>query len=90
MLFFSDNNISQGSVETRLRCGGTFYYDSTRNLRLSTSLVEFKNRSVFGKVRGTNIVAPFFGHGIHADSMLRLTLVKSGQFQDVTAGNSVL
>ena len=27
---FSDTNISQGSVATRLRCGGTFYYRFSR------------------------------------------------------------
>ena len=53
MLFFSDINLSQGSVETRLKYGGTIYYNFTRNLRLEgLSVVEFKNRSAFGKVRG--------------------------------------
>jgi len=32
---FSDINISQGSVATRLRCGGIFYYSFARNLPLS-------------------------------------------------------
>jgi len=53
----SDINISQGSVA---RDGEIFYYRFTTNLLLSFSVKNFENRSVFGKVRGKNIVAPFF------------------------------
>jgi len=58
---FYDINISQGSVATRLRCGGIFNYCFAKNLLLSQSVKEFENRSAFGKVRGKNIVALFPG-----------------------------
>jgi len=38
---FSDTNISQGSVVTRLRCGGIFSYHFTANLSLSLTMKEF-------------------------------------------------
>ena len=38
---FSDINISQGSVATHLRCGGTFSYHFTANLSLSRTVKEF-------------------------------------------------
>jgi len=38
---FSDINISQGSVATRLRCGGIFSYHFTANLSLSLTMKEF-------------------------------------------------
>jgi len=62
---FSDINISQGSVVTRLRCGGTFYYRFSRNLSRSPSVKNFENQLSFGKVRDKNRVVPFFsGHGV--------------------------
>ena len=39
--WFSDINISQGSVKTRLRCGGIFSYHLTANLLLSLTMKEF-------------------------------------------------
>jgi len=38
---FSDINISQGNVATRLRCGGIFSYHFTTNLSLSLTIKEF-------------------------------------------------
>jgi len=38
---FSDINISQDSVTTRLRCGGIFSYYFTANLSLSLTIKEF-------------------------------------------------
>jgi len=38
---FLDITISQGSVATRLRCGGIFNYHFTANLSLSLTLKEF-------------------------------------------------
>jgi len=38
---FSDINISQGSVATRLRYGGNFSYRYTANLSLSLKVKEF-------------------------------------------------
>ena len=40
LLLFSGTNISQGSVETCLRCGGIFYYCFAKNILLSLSLKE--------------------------------------------------
>jgi len=47
---FSDNNISQGSVATRLRCGEMFRYHFTANLSLSLSLKEFWKSVKIGKI----------------------------------------
>jgi len=38
---FSDINISQGSVATRLSCGGIFRYHFTANLLLSLTIKNF-------------------------------------------------
>jgi len=57
---FSDINISQGSVATRLRCGGTFYCRFSRNLLPSLSVKKVWNCLSFGKVRDKNRVFPFF------------------------------
>jgi len=39
---FSDINISQGSVATRLRCGGLFStYHFTENLSLNLTVINF-------------------------------------------------
>ena len=42
---FSDINISQGSVATRLRCGGIFSYHFPANLSLSLTTKEFLQRA---------------------------------------------
>jgi len=55
--------MSQGSVATCFRCGGILNYCVARNLLLSLLLKEFR-KSVFGKVRDKNIVAPFSRHGV--------------------------
>jgi len=41
----SDINISQGSVATRVRCGGLFHDDFTINSLRSLQMKEFRNRS---------------------------------------------
>jgi len=46
----SDINISLGSVATRLRCGGIFYYRYARNLLLSLQL-EAKHSGPFFRAR---------------------------------------
>ena len=38
---FSDIHISQGSVATRLRCGGIFKYELVENLPMSQPVKEF-------------------------------------------------
>jgi len=57
---FSDINSSQGSVATRLRCGGIFYDSIAGNLLLSLLVKEFWKLASTGKVRGKNKVVPFF------------------------------
>jgi len=62
---FSDINISQGSVATRLRCGGIFYENIAGNLLLSLLVKEFWKLASTGKVRGKNKVVPFVsGHSV--------------------------
>jgi len=39
---FSDINISQGSVATHLRCGGTFSYRTTANFSHNLTVKEFQ------------------------------------------------
>ena len=47
---FSDINISQGSVATRLRCGGIFYDSIAGNLLLSLLVKEFENWPAVAKL----------------------------------------
>ena len=41
MMPFSDIHISEGSVATRLGCGGVFVYDFVTNFLLSLTVKEF-------------------------------------------------
>jgi len=73
---FSDINISQGSVATRLRCGGTFYYRFSRNLLRSPSVKNFGNQLSFGKVRDKSRVVPFFsGHGVERFEFVHVDVI---------------
>ena len=56
----SDIKISQGSVETRLRYGATFYCRFAGNLLLSLRWKNFENRAAVGKVRGKRYWHVFF------------------------------
>ena len=49
---FLNTDISQGSVATRLGCGGVFVYDFVINFPLSLEEKNFENRSIFGEVMG--------------------------------------
>jgi len=49
---FLNTDISQGSVATRVGCGGIFVYDFVTNFLLSLIVKEFENRSIFGEVIG--------------------------------------
>jgi len=44
---FSDINISQGNVATRLRCGGIFYYHYARNLLLRQSVKKWRSLCLY-------------------------------------------
>jgi len=47
---FLNTDISQGSVATRLWCGGVFIYDFVTNFLLTLPVKDFENRSTFGEV----------------------------------------
>ena len=49
---FLNTDISQGSVATRLGCGGVFVHDFVINFLLSLEEKNFENRSIFGEVMG--------------------------------------
>ena len=57
---FLNTDISQGSVATRLGCGGIFVYDCYKFPTESNSEKNFENRPIFGKVMGKSSVSCFF------------------------------
>jgi len=58
---FLNNDISQGSVATRLRCGGIVSDDFVADLLVNLPVKEFlKNQSIFGEVMGKITVARFW------------------------------
>ena len=57
---FLNIDISQGSVSTRLRCGGIFKYELVATLPVSQPVKEFfLNRLTFGEVMGKSLVPCF-------------------------------
>jgi len=57
---FFNIDISQGSVATRLRCGGIFKYELVANLPVSLRSKNLENRLAFGEVMGKSLVSCFF------------------------------
>ena len=57
---FLNIDISQGSVATRLRCGGIFKYALVANLPVSLPVKDFENRLTSGVVMGKSSVSCFF------------------------------
>jgi len=58
---FLNTDISQGSVATRLGCGGVFKYDFVKTLPgESNSEKKFENRLIFGEVMGKSLLSCFF------------------------------
>ena len=58
---FLNIDISQGSVATRLRCGGIFKYELVAKFTSeSTGEKIFENRLTFGEVMGKSLVSCFF------------------------------
>ena len=57
---FLNTGISQGSVATRLGCGGVFVYVFVINFLLSLTVKKFENRPIFGEVMGKSYVSCFF------------------------------
>jgi len=61
---FLNIDISQGSVATRLRCGGIFKYELVANLPMSLPVKEFENWLTFGELMGKSLVSSFFRHSV--------------------------
>ena len=58
---FLNTDISQGSVATRLGCGGVFLHDFVTNFLLSLTVKKnFENRSIFSEVMGKSSVSCIF------------------------------
>ena len=57
---FLNIDISQGSVATRLRCGGIFKYDYLQIYQWVYQWKNFENRLTFGDVMGKSLVSCFF------------------------------
>ena len=57
---FLNNKVSQGSVVTRLRCGGIFNDHSVTQSLLSPKVKNFDNWSTFVEVMGKHLVSCFF------------------------------
>jgi len=58
--YFSDISVSQGSVATRLRCGGQSMKLLLETYYWISQWKSFENWSAFGEVMGKIIVAPVF------------------------------
>jgi len=56
---FLNIDISQGSVATRLGCGGVFKFDFVTNFLLSLTVKKTKNRLTLGEVVDRSIVSCF-------------------------------
>ena len=58
---FSNTDISQGSLATRLGCGWVFNYDFVTNFLLSLKVKKkIENRLIFGEVMEKSSVSCFF------------------------------
>jgi len=53
---FSNINVSQGSVATRLRCGGIFSDQFITQSLLSQRVKHFENRSTFAEDMGKKVL----------------------------------
>ena len=63
---FLNMDISQGSVATRLRCGGIFKYEFVANLPVSLPVKEFrKSVNVWGSYGQEFSVLFFLRHSVH-------------------------
>jgi len=61
---FSKTNISQGSVEAPLRCGGICNDYFIANFLPRVPMKEFKNWSIFGKDMEKSLVSFFMTRGV--------------------------
>ena len=70
---FLNIDISQGSVATRLRCGGIFKYELVANLPMSLPVKEFrKSVNIWGSYGQEFSVLFFLRHSVHVSSLVRL------------------
>jgi len=65
MACFADINVSQGSVATYARCGGTFKIHLTANLPWNLSVIFFKNRLRFYRIMVMSLWPRFFWPTLH-------------------------
>jgi len=57
---FLNTDISQGSVATRIGCGGVFVHDFVINFLLSLTVKEFRELVNIGEVMGKSLLSCFF------------------------------
>jgi len=68
MAIFLNTDISQGSVATRLGCGGVFVYDFVTNFLLSLTVKEFwKSVNIWWSYGQELGVLFFLTHGVDAE-----------------------
>jgi len=63
-LQFLETNISQGSVATPLRFGGTCNDRFIANFLPSVTVKNFENRSIFGEDMDKSLLCCFLTHGV--------------------------
>jgi len=56
--------ISQGSVATRLRCGGQCDSQFVANFLMNSTMEKFRKSSTSAKVMGKSIEVPFLTHSV--------------------------
>ena len=76
MMPFSDIHISQGSVVTRLGCGGVFIHHFVTNFLVSLTVKNLKNRLIFGEVMGKSFVSCFFESWCSIFVLIIITIIQ--------------
>ena len=80
---FLISDISQGSVVTRLGCGGVFKYEFVTNFLLSRIVKNFENQLTSGEVTDRSIVSCFYlTHSVYITFYLSVIFSKFGRFVD--------
>jgi len=64
MMPFLCIHISQGSVATRLVCGGIFVYDFVTNFLPSLTMKKIENRIIVSEVMARSLVSCFLTQGV--------------------------
>jgi len=75
MMPFLCIHISEGSVATRLVCGGIFVYEFVTNFLLSPTVKKFENRTIVSEVMAKSLVSCFFlTHGVYILKLTHISL----------------